>query len=104
MFLNILYFSSCSVCQWSMTQVGRTPIPSPWHEGAVFSCYDSLVKFQETFPFNDLPFVELFSSGMAESGASVMLAYRCSGNCDGGVWKLSTVDADAWCRSRPHSS
>ena len=63
-------------CQNCVNNVGRTPIPSPSHESGVFCCYDCLTHFQTTFPFDDLDFVQLFSSGTSEGSASVMLAFR----------------------------
>ena len=65
-----------NICQQCMKSVGRTPVPSPDHETALFCCYNCLKQFQEKFRFNDLPLVELFSTGAAESSASAMLAFR----------------------------
>jgi len=67
-----------TVCQNCARQVGRTPFPSPKHEAAVFCKYSCLSEFQKTCgKYDDLPMVELFSSGAAEGSASVMLAFRC---------------------------
>ena len=63
-------------CQNCVKAVGRTPIPSPVHEDGVFCCYQCLQDFQATFPYNDLQYVQLFSSGTTEGSASVMLAFR----------------------------
>lgn len=63
-------------CQNCVKNVGRTPIPSPSHEDGVFCCYDCLTSFQDTFPFDDLAFLQLFSSASCEGSASVMLAFR----------------------------
>ena len=63
-------------CQNCVKTVGRTPIPSPAHEDGVFCCYECLQDFQETFQYDDLQYVQLFSSGSTEGSASVMLAFR----------------------------
>ena len=63
-------------CQNCVKAVGRTPIPSPAHEDGVFCCYQCLQDFQRTFQYNDLQYVQLFSSGTTEGSASVMLAFR----------------------------
>ena len=65
-----------NVCQNCLCPVGRTPVPSPAHETALFCSYKCLIQFQQTFKLNDLPFIELFSAGVSESSASVMLAFR----------------------------
>ena len=58
--------------------MGRTPFPSPKHEAAVLCSYSCLSEFEKTFAkYDDLPFVELFTSGATEGSASVMLAFRC---------------------------
>ena len=63
-------------CQNCVKSVGRTPIPSPAHEDGVFCCYQCLQDFQATFQYDDLQYVQLFSSGTTEGSASVMLAFR----------------------------
>ena len=63
-------------CQNCVRTVGRTATPSPAHEDGVFCCYQCLQEFQETFHYNDLQYVQLFSSGTTEGSASVMLAFR----------------------------
>ena len=63
-------------CQNCVRTVGRTATPSPAHEDGVFCCFQCLEQFQATFHYNDLQYVQLFSSGTAEGSASVMLAFR----------------------------
>ena len=63
-------------CQNCVRAVGRTPTPSPTHEDGVFCCFQCLTEFQETFHYDDLQYVQLFSSGTTEGSASVMLAFR----------------------------
>ena len=72
--VNVSQFDK--ICQNCLRQVGRTPIPCPNHEKALFCCFSCLTQYQKTFPLDDLKFVELFSSGSSESSASVMLAFR----------------------------
>ena len=72
--VNVAQFDS--VCQNCLCPVGRTPVPSPTHETALFCSYNCLIQFKQTFKLDDLPFVELFSTGVSESSASVMLAFR----------------------------